>query len=76
MSVSQWVAQLNEIASLNLPRILIGTKADDFNERRVTIEECSELALENEIECIEVSSKTGYNVEEAFNSVVKKMVRK
>jgi GTPase KRas protein len=50
--------------------VLVGNKADKLHERQVSKEEGVALAQQFGCEFVEVSAKTGQNVEWAFTSVL------
>lgn len=51
--------------------ILVGTHADKNSERVVNIDEIKDFAYDNNLEYIEVSSKTGVGITELFNRSIK-----
>jgi GTPase KRas protein len=51
--------------------VLVGNKADKLHERQVSKEEGVALAQQFGCEFVEVSAKTGQNVEWAFTSVLR-----
>lgn len=80
-SVNFWLQDLNANAPKNIVRILVGLKLDlvqpmtGFSEQResdvivrrgVTSEEAQMYAQRNKMFYMEVSAKTGHNVEQAF----------
>lgn len=54
---------------LSVPVFLLGCKADLEDQREVSFGEGSRVAGEEGYQFLEVSAKTGYNVEEAFGMV-------
>ena len=57
-----------------VPMILVGAKQDLENRREVRYEEAKELADSWGIEYIETSAKTNYNVKEAFENLIMKLI--
>ena len=58
----------------NVPMILVGNKVDLEDNRQVSTEEAKELADSWGIEYIETSAKTNYNVKEAFENLIMKLI--
>jgi GTPase SAR1 family protein len=50
-------------------RLLVGTKLDLTSERIVTVETAEKFAQKNGMCYLEVSSRSGTNIEEAFRSL-------
>lgn len=72
--ILEWV-NIARLHDLNLPILLIGTKAD--LEDLIAVDDESALHLKNTfnmIDFIKTSAKTGYNVEKAFEMLTKKLV--
>ncbi|MFX1419297.1 MAG: Rab family GTPase [Promethearchaeota archaeon] len=74
-SVEEWIKTLK--ANGNISSFIIGTKCDivDLNECRVFDEYISDIVsrYNNIIGYLKISSKTGYNVKEAFNSLIRRI---
>ena len=74
-SVYEWIKQLQ---SLNIPTLILGTKHDltHFNDLSFLDDYILELKKYNRnvIGYIKVSSKTGYNVNNAFNYLIENFV--
>lgn len=76
--VTDWLADLRQIAEPDIVVILVGNKADltrqEKNEREVTREEAEEWARKNNVmEYVETSAKSGENVEKAFMRVAERI---
>ncbi|CAK4599621.1 unnamed protein product [Aphanomyces euteiches] len=68
--VRNWMRQIQQHASPNVNKILIGNKCDvDPSERAVTKEQGEALAAEYGVQFFETSAKSNLNVEEAFRSI-------
>ena len=52
---------------------LVGNKADLIEERRVQTEEAEVYAAENDLLFMETSAKTGMNVNELFEMIVRRI---
>ncbi|KDO26207.1 hypothetical protein SPRG_08569 [Saprolegnia parasitica CBS 223.65] len=69
-NVRNWMRQIQQHASPNVNKILIGNKCDvDPSERVVTTQQGEELAAEYGVQFFETSAKSNLNVEEAFRSI-------
>ncbi|MBW0533147.1 hypothetical protein O181_072862 [Austropuccinia psidii MF-1] len=84
LNISQWFEDLKSYGDEGLVIILVGNKSDlcDSNNpsdqsrsssREVLTDEAKEWAQERGLEYIEVSAKTGTNVEETFSKVAQKI---
>ncbi|KAK3386958.1 secretion-related small GTPase [Podospora didyma] len=77
--VTDWLADLRQIAEPDIVVILVGNKADltssqEHNKREVTHEEAEEWARRNGVlEYVETSAKSGENVEKAFMRVAERI---
>ena len=70
-----WIEDFN-LARPNEPTILIGNKNDLKDKSQVTDEEANRFASEFNIQYLSTSAKTGTNVEEAFNKMIKTILDK
>ncbi|UCC19519.1 MAG: GTP-binding protein [Promethearchaeota archaeon] len=74
-SVEDWIKILN--ANGNISAFIIGTKCDmiDLNDCKVLDDYISNIGKKysNTIGYLKISSKTGYNVKEAFNSLINRI---
>lgn len=74
-SAEEWIKKLNENGKISV--FLLGTKCDiiNFHEYIVFDEYVSGIInkYNNIIGYLKISSKTGYNVKEAFNSLLKRI---
>ena len=74
-SAEEWIKKLNEYGKISA--FLLGTKCDiiNFHECKVFDEYISGIInkYNNIIGYLKISSKTGYNVKEAFNSLLKRI---
>lgn len=68
-NVDNWVKQLDEYAKKQLPKVLCALKSDTTAE--VSSDEGKQLAKANNMDFIEVSSKDGKNVDQAFHMLAK-----
>jgi small GTP-binding protein domain len=70
-NVTNWLKQIKAQVGDNVSKLLLANKADLVDERQVSKEQIQDLCKEIDIECIEVSAKTGDNVTEAFMQMSK-----
>jgi len=73
-NIKTWLDQIKEEIEQKVSLMLVGNKIDDVDKRKVTKEEGENLAKELELLFYETSAKTGENIDEAFNCLVKKTV--
>eukprot|EP01084_Bolivina_argentea_P063730 116299_1 len=73
--VAYWLRLINQNGSENVIKILVGNQADMVEERQVTLETAQQFANDNNVYFMEVSAKTGMNVEDAFTFVVKQLIK-
>jgi len=73
-NVKNWVSQIKEEVSDKVTIILVGNKIDNVQNRKVTTEEGEKMAKECGIEFFETSAKSGENIDNTFNHLVKKTV--
>ena len=65
-ALSFWLTDLDKHAPPNLLKVLCGLKSDLDDNRQVPEDDALKFAKANNLEYIEVSSKEGTNVEDAF----------
>lgn len=76
-NVKTWMKQIEQHASENVNRVLIGNKCDASPaERRVSLEQGKKLAEEYGIKFFETSAKEKINVDEAFLTIAKDIVQR
>lgn len=77
-SIMTWKGQFEEYADIKksseFPFVIVGNKADLTNDRKVTAEKARKTCEDMGIRYLEVSAKSGINVEEAFNEIIKKYI--
>jgi len=76
--VNSWVEIVNEYASEDIIKVLIGTKIDLKDKREITKIEAEKYCTKQNwcAEIIETSAKTGENVEDAFLNVANEIVKR
>ena len=73
--IYEWEEELRKFCGQNIPRILLGNKLDLKDKRVVQAEEVEKMAKEFKIPYYETSAKTGTNVDQAFNTIVKLILK-
>ncbi len=73
-NVSNWIKQIKEDASEKVVIILVGNKIDLEHKRAIPTEEGEKIAEDFGLIFFECSAKTGKNINEAFNELIKKTV--
>ena len=68
-SIGNWVSEAQQYASAKSKRYLFGAKSDITDKRTISFEDASNMAKEFKMNYIEVSSKTGSNIQKAFTSL-------
>jgi len=83
-NIKNWIRNIEENASADVEKMLLGNKCELTEKRQVTKERGEQLAVEYGIKFMETSAKSSINVEEAFYTLArdikakmeKKLVRK
>ncbi|XP_016377180.1 ras-related protein Rab-37-like [Sinocyclocheilus rhinocerous] len=70
-----WLTEIHEYAQDDVVIMLLGNKSDMTSARAIRREEGEKLAREYGVIFLETSAKTGLNVDEAFMTVAKELVR-
>jgi Ras-related protein Rab-10 len=68
-NISKWLRNINEHASEDVERMLIGNKCDMDDKRLISEERGRGVAEENGIKFFETSAKDNINIEQAFITV-------
>ena len=71
--VKFWVNEVKKHPEIKTNVVIVGTKCDIL-DREVTEEEGKKLADELGVKYFETSAKTGYNVNEAYNFLIKNII--
>ncbi|XP_073684695.1 ras-related protein Rab-37-like [Garra rufa] len=70
-----WLTEIHEYAQDDVVIMLLGNKSDMASSRVIRREDGEKLAREYGVIFLETSAKTGLNVDEAFMTVAKELVR-
>ena len=70
----KWKENIKIYAQKKVKVILCGTKNDDIMNRQVTLKEGKDFADANGYEFIEISSKTGINIELLFTKLINRIL--
>lgn len=62
----KWLDEINSNCPKSVIKILVGNKCDLINERKISFDEGKQFADENGLLFLEVSAKTGENINEIF----------
>lgn len=73
--VDEWLSEVNRYANESTSKILIGSKCDMEEERKVSFEEGKKKADELGLGFIETSAKDSTNVEEAFSMMSADLIK-
>ena len=68
-----WLVEVQRYASEQVKIILVGTKSDLTEKRKVAFADAQEFAIKHGMEYIETSAKTATNVESAFLNLAKEL---
>uniref|UniRef100_A0A672PLC7 Ras-related protein Rab-37-like n=2 Tax=Sinocyclocheilus TaxID=75365 RepID=A0A672PLC7_SINGR len=71
-----WLTEIHEYAQDDVVIMLLGNKSDMTSARAIRRDEGEKLAREYGVIFLETSAKTGLNVDEAFMTVGKELVRR
>ena len=74
VSVRQWVSIVRERCGYEIPIILVGNKTDS-EPREVNLETAENVRLEFNLFYIEVSAKTGENIDETFSVLTEQLMQ-
>lgn len=72
-SINYWVNELRLYSSNKTILLLVGNKFDLNEKRKVNEQQGKTLAFQYEMEFFEASAKTGYNIDEIFNTACQKI---
>lgn len=74
-NLQQWLTEVNEFASADVPKLLIGNKSDLAGRRQVEESTAAQFAAERGLAYIETSAMESANIREAFLTLVRPRLR-
>jgi Ras-related protein Rab-1A len=74
VNIERWMRNVKDLVSDNAVKILIGTKSDLEEKRKVSKKELEDLANELDMKYIETSAKDNKNVDELFIIICKEIL--
>ena len=74
--LNEWINDINALCAPNVFIILVGNKSDLIDSRDVSEREINAFASQHNLEYVEVSAKTGTNIEHVFERVAQECVRR
>ena len=76
INLKNWMSQIKESCGEDILILLVGNKIDLEDNRVINKERAMEYANNENIEYIEVSSKTGENINKALTSLLQKILKR
>jgi len=73
--VEEWLSEVDRYANENTAKLLIGNKADLIDEKQVSEETAQKFADKLGIPFLETSAKTATNVDQAFLTMAKELIK-
>eukprot|EP00768_Dysnectes_brevis_P003649 gnl/Dysnectes_brevis/2594_a3131_1546.p1 GENE.gnl/Dysnectes_brevis/2594_a3131_1546~~gnl/Dysnectes_brevis/2594_a3131_1546.p1 ORF type:complete len:211 (-),score=79.12 gnl/Dysnectes_brevis/2594_a3131_1546:91-696(-) len=74
-NVGVWLREIEKFASADVAKLLVGSKADLVDKRKVDAAEAQQLAAELGIAYIETSAKTRLRVDDAFLDMARLIIK-
>uniref|UniRef100_A0A663DSF5 small monomeric GTPase n=1 Tax=Aquila chrysaetos chrysaetos TaxID=223781 RepID=A0A663DSF5_AQUCH len=75
-NIKNWIRNIEEHASSDVERMILGNKCDMNEKRQVSKEKGEKLAIDYGIKFLETSAKSSINVEEAFFTLARDIMTK
>jgi len=69
------IREVKDIEEVNLPLVIVGNKSDLVDKRQVSKQEGQNLAQKYKASYVETSAKSGENVTEAFEMLIRKFMK-
>lgn len=73
--MGNWVRQIENHASPDVKKILLGNKCDLTDEKVISREEGEEIAAANGMMFYETSAKSGEGIKEAFEAISREIIK-
>jgi small GTP-binding protein len=74
LHLTKWLERIKQHAKPSIPIILIGTKIDLKFSRQTSFDEVLQFTEENKMEYVEVSAKSGVNIENSLNTIIENCI--
>ena len=74
-NLNSWLIEIEKNASKNVYKILVGNKCDMEDQRKVTVEQGKDFADKYGMEFFEISAKDSINIEEAFITMTREVIK-
>ena len=75
VNLNNWLEEVAKYTDNNIDKLILANKSD-LNEKKVTKKEMDDFEKKTGIKIMEVSAKTGIGVEEAFKTMIEKLISK
>uniref|UniRef100_A0A3B0MY42 Rab GTPase, putative n=1 Tax=Theileria annulata TaxID=5874 RepID=A0A3B0MY42_THEAN len=72
--INDWLSEVNKYSSEDTCKLLLGNKCDMEDNRDVSLTDVQRLSEVIEVPAMDVSAKTGHNIDKAFYSITEKLV--
>ncbi|EAN31996.2 GTP-binding protein ypt2 [Theileria parva strain Muguga] len=72
--INDWLTEVNKYSSEDTCKLLLGNKSDMEDSRDVSATDVQRLSEVIEVPAMDVSAKTGHNIDKAFYSITEKLV--
>lgn len=72
--MNNWLDEVAKLTDSDINKLVLANKNDMSEKRKVTKEEIEAFTKRTGIEVVEVSAKTGNGVENAFKSMIEKLI--
>jgi len=75
VNLNNWLEEVAKYTDNNIDKLILANKSD-LNEKKVTKKEMDDFEKKTGIKIMEVSAKTGIGVEDAFKTMIEKLISK
>jgi Ras-related protein Rab-8A len=74
--IESWIEQIREVGNSDTNMILVGSKADLEDDRKVTKKQGQQLADKYDLDFVETSAKDGENISKVFVSITTEIMKR